>query len=53
MRTPGESEVGVLGVLEIGEWRGRSSQQSLAKVKQEYPVSYNGDDFIVHRAWLY
>ena len=23
---------------------------SLAKVKQEYPVSYNGDDFIVHRA---
>ena len=27
MRTPGESEVGVLGVLEIGEWRGHSSQQ--------------------------
>jgi hypothetical protein len=23
---------------------------SLAKVKLEYPVSYNGDDFIVHHA---
>jgi hypothetical protein len=23
---------------------------SLAKVKLEYPVSYSGDDFIVHRA---
>ncbi len=25
---------------------------SLAKVKQEYPVSYNSDDFIVHQGFI-